>query len=392
MRASFLILFGGISLGAMLMLLGQGVWRSVLRRTKAICARGQGSPARWWHTRWGRRTALVTASIVLSGLYASFALAQPTLQHLDPLVFVALQLSPGAPVALVLFRWTLRASTKEPIRQGLIGGVPLGVGVVCLALSLHAIGILPTAMLTALDGIVASLLAWLLFRQFPSVFTCLAMACALAGAGALWWMAPSHWQSDLVALMCGGCFTLYAFHVERTTAAQGDLREHLLPFLGGVLLSLAATALVCALCFGRWETVHTATGADWGMVLYCGLGTVLVPLVLSTLLLRFLSPVTWAFLAILEPLCSLVFASLVGTVPLGLVGWGGVSLLFLSILFQAHAGRPHATRPADPGETHGATISPVRLQRTEERNQGGAPDAERKNVQAPPAWAGRDGF
>lgn len=111
---------------------------------------------------------------------------------------------------------------------------------------------------------------------------------------------------------------------------------------------MAAVALALALCFGHWETLQTATEADLLIVLYCGLGTVLIPLIMSTFLLRYVSTVTWAFLAVLEPLLSLVFAYLLGAISLGLFGWCGVSLIFLSILLQANAGRPRSTKQARP--------------------------------------------
>ena len=284
-----------------------------------------------------RRSALTLATLLTNGLYASFASAQATLQHIDPVIFVALQLGLSLPLALVILGCTWGTQTRASVRLGLIGGLPLGVGFVCIALALRTLGIIPTAMLTALDGVVASLLSWLVFHQRLSVWTCLAVACAAGGACLLWWLAPQHWQTDLVALTCGVLFTSYAFHVERSAIVQGTLAQHMLPFLGGLFVSMTAVALTLALCFGTWSTLHTLTAPDLGVLLYCGLGTVVVPVVLSTILLRFLSAVTLAFLALLEPLASLGFASVWGSLSLSLVGWLGVGAILLSLLLQVRA-------------------------------------------------------
>jgi drug/metabolite transporter (DMT)-like permease len=186
------------------------------------------------------------------------------------------------------------------------------------------------------------------FRQRFSLSTCLAVVCAGLGAFLLWWIASSHWQTDLVALACGLLFTFYAFHVERSGVVREATRQRVLPFFGGLFLSMAAVALALALCFGRWETVQAATSADLVVVLYCGLGTALIPLVITTFLLRYISTVTWAFLAVLEPLFSLVFAYLLGTISLGFFGWCGVIFIFLSMLFQANAGRQQAAKREAP--------------------------------------------
>jgi drug/metabolite transporter (DMT)-like permease len=352
-----IIFIGGISTGALLSTLAQGFFHFLRKRSEArsasLQAAGQSSPsARWWQAQWIhaclRWSALVTAPILSNGLYASFAIARTTLQRVDPVVFAALQLSLLLPVAVVVLCCTLRSTTKESVRLGLVGGLPLGGGFVCIAISLRDIGVVPTAMLTALDGIMASLIAWLAFRERLSLYTCLAVACAGIGACFLWWVAPSHWQTDLVALACGLLFTLYVFHVERNTIVRGAIRQRIFPFFGGVFLAMAAVALALALCFGRWETLQAATDADLSVVLYCALGTVLIPLVITTFLLRYISTVTWAFLAVLEPLLSLVFAYLLGSISLGFVGWCGVSSILLSMFLQANAGRPRAMKRTAP--------------------------------------------
>lgn len=232
-----MIFGGGVSTGLVFYALGQALlhfWQRrqavrVVASTQTLDASSMQTlaPLRWWKKRWarllGRWCVLVVAPLVVNGLYASFALARATLHHIDPVVFAALQLVVLMPLAVVAL-CVPRVASRAAVQQGLLGGIPLGMGVVCIALSLRSIGIIPTAMLTALDGIMASLIAWLVFHQRLSLYTCLAAACATCGALLLWWIAPSHWQTDLLSLACGGLFTLYAFHVERQAVFRGTFR------------------------------------------------------------------------------------------------------------------------------------------------------------------------
>lgn len=376
-----MLLTGGVSTGIVLSLMVGIVLRTRRKRVTSLAPKDTSTLASEEHTSlqrkrfsawWVRpllyRSGLVLALLLVYGLFASFALAQTTLQHVDPVVFTALQLAVCLPVAVALLGWTFRPATSASVRLGCLGGIPLGLGFVCIALSLRTLGIIPTAMLTALDGVMASGISWIVFRQPTSLFTCLAAACASIGALLLWWIAPSQWQMDLVALSCGLLFTLYAFHVEQHAIAHGSLRHQLLPFFGGLFSSMALTALVLALCFGQWGSLQFLNDTDLGILLYCGLATSLVPQVILTLLLRHMSAVSLAFCAILEPLASLGVASWRGALSLDVPGLCGVSLIFLSLLLQANASRMETCKQHQaPGEqTHVQEQKPVSHRETVE--------------------------
>jgi len=362
--APALMLFaGGASTGVLLCLLTLTLFQrlrvrtNVLTQSRPFAAASQAAhpsqrkhpSVQWLHVLL-RRSALFLALLLAYGLFASFASAQTTLQRVDPVVFSALQLSLLLPLGLGILGLSVRTSARGSIRLGFIGGFPLGIGFVGVALSLHALGIIPTAMLTALDGLMASLMSWLVFRQHLSMYTCLATICASGGAILLWWVAPSQWQPDLVALACGLAFTLYAFHVERHLGVLEAFRQQLLPFFGGLFCSMAITALALALCFGKWGGVQAMTLGDLEVLLYCGLATVLIPQVILTILLRHIGAVTLAFFAVLEPLISLGFAYWWGKISLNLFGWCGVILILLSIILQAYASRRPTSSTQTPSE------------------------------------------
>lgn len=345
--APVLALICGAVLGAGLTVLALWLIRRISRAHETtspdrVPAAGKnGEPRRkFWRVTWlrsvARRVVLIGGPVAVNGLYASIATAQGVLRHVDPLVFTAVQMALLLPVSALMLFFSRRIRQPARIRQGLIAGVLLGVGFLCMALALRSIGIVPSAMLTALDGILASLISWLILRQRQSLSTCLAAVCAGCGAFFLWRVAPGHWQADLVALGCGLLFTVSTLYIEHNGVTCGSIRQ-LWPFWGALFAAMSGVTLALALCFGIWPTLGTMTSSDLGILVYASVGATLLPVLLLTLLQRVLSAVTVAFLAVLEPLVSIGFASALGSLALTLIGWWGVALILLSVLLQARA-------------------------------------------------------
>jgi drug/metabolite transporter (DMT)-like permease len=281
-----------------------------------------------------RRGGCIGASLVANVLYASFAIAQPTLQHIDPIIFAALQMSLLLPVAgLFWYRAAGGSVSAQVIRQGIIGGLLLGLGFLGVALSLRTIGIVRVAALTGCDGILASLIARIVFRQRQTWGTGLACVCAGLGVLFLWLLFPGAWQTDILALLVGLLFCVYALSLERTGVLMKQTGQEW-AFFGILFSTMAATALVIALCFGSWTSLRTMSLADLGLLGYASWATLLLPIVLNTLLQRNLSAVSLSFFALLEPLASIGFAWWQGTLHMALLGWLGVGFMGVSILVQ----------------------------------------------------------
>src|SRR5579883_338264 len=131
---------------------------------------------------------LVCAGLALVNLlYASFSMvADGVLQRIDPLIFTCGQMLCLLPVALLfLLRWR-GLLTRVVVLRGMLFGGCLASGFVMMALALRAIGITESAMLTCLEGIVATGVSFCLFRQRLTTYTWIACLCALLGALSLW--------------------------------------------------------------------------------------------------------------------------------------------------------------------------------------------------------------
>ncbi len=205
---------------------------------------------------------LIGGPVLMGTLVASFTWAQATLQHLDPVLFCVLLLLPLAPLAgwiLLRTHRTWPGPAHFPLlHTGIRGGCLLTGGLLCEALSLRTLGMVPNALFTALAGVLVSLLAWRCTSARLNGYGLLAVLCALAGAGLLWWIAPGHWQRDLLAAGCGGCIVGYGLLVKRGGLAARSWRETV-PFFGSLFATMVLTALLLALCFGDWTSLRTLT-------------------------------------------------------------------------------------------------------------------------------------
>jgi uncharacterized membrane protein len=199
-----------------------------------------------------------------------------------------------------------------------------------------------------LDGIVATFISLLIFRQRIQALTWIACACLFLGSLCLWIVSSFHWQADLLAATGGSLFTVCAFLIERWGIASDE--EHpnqIWPVLGVQFLVMACVTFGLALCFGRWSSVQTFTRIDVAVLVYTSIGTVLLPVVLTIWMQRYVTALSIAFLAILEPLLSVTFAYFLMHEHLPAVAYLGMAIMLIGVLLQAASNAsPQSGQPA----------------------------------------------
>ncbi len=290
-------------------------------------------------------------------LYASFALvAKPALARMDPVVFVCLQMLLLVPcgIALLLPTPTRSLLNRAVLLRGLLFGACLATGFLCLAVALKDETITQSTIISCVDGLVATLLAWRVFHQRIAAFTIAACAFSALGSLFVWLATPAMWQADCTALLGGTVFTVFAFLVERLLLSPTD-RRLLVPFrpvLGVQLLTMAGVAGVFALCCGNWQSLRTGSWTDVGTLCYTSIATVLVPVVAAPLLQRYVSPVTVAFLAVLEPLtCTAVAFGFGERLPWP--AYVGTGIVLVGVVLQAAV----SAVASGAGQTHTGVIA-----------------------------------
>ncbi|GHO48342.1 EamA family transporter [Ktedonospora formicarum] len=301
------------------------------------------------------------ACLLVNVLYASFSIvASEPLERIDAVIFTALQFALLLPVALSLLCRFRSLLTRQIWRRGASLGVYLSLALLCLTYSLQSTGITETVVFVCLNGIMATLIAVCVLRQPQSRFTWGACSLALLGALFVWQAHPQHWRANITALSGGSGLTIFAFLVERWLITGQD-EEHSLslwPQLGVLLLTLAGTSLLVALCFGNWSSLRAWHQSDATILAYTSLGTVLLPLLLTIKAQRFLNVVTVSFLAILEPIISALYAYFGGGERLTSLAYVGGAIILVSVVLQTLQSAFTRTPSTAPKKTQEPMVSP----------------------------------
>jgi drug/metabolite transporter (DMT)-like permease len=269
-------------------------------------------------------------------LWASFyATGRMSLEHVDPFLFSAAELSFAALPALPILWVTRRQITRDVIRRAamLAGVLYLGLFTSTWALAFTTAS--HTAFYPALNGVIAALIAWAVYRSAIDGMTWLAGALAAAGAGLLILTSAAdggHWIGEAIALAAAVVYTGYIFLTDRLTTGEDAL---LWPMFATELVILVLIAVPVALLFGSFGPQDVAgVGKIWPALIFAGVMTTFLPTAISLFFQRFVDPVTVAFLYILEPVWGALIAHAFLGERLSMAGMAGGGLILLAALLK----------------------------------------------------------
>jgi drug/metabolite transporter (DMT)-like permease len=289
--------------------------------------------------RWIIKILSYAGLLLVNILYASYSLVSMSpLHRVDPILFVCFQAMILAPIGFALLLRARRHLTRESVYRGLQLGGFLSAELLCYTHSLKDTGMTETMVFSAVNGIVATLIAWKVFGQRISTLTRWACLFALGGAALVWSTSPSAWQGDFTAFMSGVCLTGYSFHIEQLLTESQRRRLRVLPVIGIQFLMTALTTLVIALCFGQWQTIHFLVPSDLVALVYLSLATILLPCLIMLVTQRSISAVTVAFFSVVEPLAGASFAFFSAGERLPMLAYIGGGIVLVGIVLQVMAG------------------------------------------------------
>ncbi len=289
--------------------------------------------------RWMAQVSAYGSLLLVNVLYASFSLVSlGPLSRLDPVLFVCFQMVLLAPVGLALLISGRKQLHPESVYRGLRLGGFLSAGLLCFTLSLKDTGITEVMVFSTMNGVIATLIGWKVFRQRISTLTRWACLFALGGAGLVWYTSPANWQGDFTALVGGVCLTGYAFQVERLLAEVQQRKQTVQPVIGVQFLTMALVTLVIALCFGQWKTVHLLIPSDLATLVYVSFATTLLPCFLVLTIQRSLSAITVALFGVIEPIVGAGFAFFSVGERLPMLAYVGGGIVLVGVLLQIGGG------------------------------------------------------
>ncbi|HET8846604.1 MAG TPA: DMT family transporter, partial [Ktedonobacteraceae bacterium] len=284
-------------------------------------------------------------------LFATYyAVAKEALGRIDPIVFTFFEMVSLAPVALIIIFCSWKYLTRAVIKRGVLLGSTLCLALFTIAIGLKYTTATSTAFFPALNGFLAAILAWALFRTPTKGATWLAGVLSLAGATLLIFSSSmGNLRGTLIAFLGGLFYTGYVFlcdHEQRDEKAVW-------PLFGIELLTMAVWANLVALLFGDWQAVHPMLPKDIWVVLYIALACTFVPTLITVLLQNYISPVTVSFIYILEPVLGAIVAHLYLNEMLSFQGYIGGGLVVLGALIHTWGTNRRMGRRQVAGQSSG---------------------------------------
>lgn len=268
-------------------------------------------------------------NVILFATY--YSVAKEALGRIDPIIFSYFEMMALSPVAICIILLSWRQINRTVVKQGILLGS-------CLCLSLFTIGIAlkytsatSTAFFPSLNGFFAALIAWFFFRQPVGKLTWFAGAISVTGALFLIMNTPmGGMRGSLIAFLGGLFFTCYVFLADQE---QKTASAHW-PLFGIELLTMAVWANLVVLLFGNWQAVHPALPKDIWVVLYIAGACTFLPVLITVLMQKHISPVTVSFIYILEPILGAVMASFYLHESLPLEGYAGGALVVVGAIIH----------------------------------------------------------
>lgn len=294
-------------------------------------------------------------------LWGSFyAICKNALETMDPILFLSTELWIAAIPATVILFVMRKDITRDLARRAVFLGFLLFLAILTSTGALFFTTATNTALFPALNGIMAAVIARIFLRKelMPATW----FAAVISGWGVSILMLQSAvWNGSLVgdgiAFLAAFLFTLYIFAVN--TQSEVPIRSMWVIFglelwvvavLGGLLLFVYKAANPqLALSYSDLEPGH------WWAALYVGLATTFLPTAIGLFFQRYVSPVTVAFLYVLEPIWGAVAARLLLGEVLDMVGMFGAALIVLGSIIHTAATSQDEEEEDNPERTSRST-------------------------------------
>ncbi len=269
------------------------------------------------------------ANPVLFATY--YAVAKEALGRIDPILFTFFEMTTLAPVALGILAFTCHQLTWTLVKRGVLLGSCLCLALFTIAIALRYSTATGTAFFPALNGFLAALIAWFVFRQPMNKATWLAGILSVAGTGLLLANSPMGGVRGAVIAFLGGLFfTVYIFLSD--CGQQGVEKQEELaywPLFAVELLTMALWACLVALLFGDWQAFHPLFPKDALVILYIAGACTFLPTLITVLMQKHMSAVTVSFIYILEPILGAMIANFYLHEILPLYGYLGGGLVVI---------------------------------------------------------------
>lgn len=276
--------------------------------------------------------------LLVTFLWGTFySVTKEALHRIDPFTFAFLETSVTLPFALLLLWIHRRKMSYDLLKRGIILGTLLGVNLLLAALALNYTSATNTAFFPSIVGIVVAFYAWIFQKQTVLLATWIAGLFSLLGTLLLIFEnfnLTKQWYGDILALIAPLFYAAYIFRLDYDTKGS---EIALWPLLAIELVAMNFLCGLGSLCLGDWSRFTHFLTQDYNLILYVGLVTTLLPATISLFFQRYLSPISVAFIFILEPIWGAIIAAIYLGEKLNVLGYLGGSLIVMASLINTLA-------------------------------------------------------
>lgn len=267
-------------------------------------------------------------------LFATYySVSKEVLGRIDPIVFSFFEMISLVPAALCIILLSWRDINKVVVKHGVLLGSWLCLALFTIAIALKYTSATSTAFFPSLNGFLAALIAWFFLRRPVKKLTWLAGLLSVIGTVLLVMNSPTgNWRGSLIAFLGGVFFTCYVFladHQQMDKSAPW-------PLFGIELLTMALWANLIVLLFGNWRAVQPSLPHDIWVVLYVAGACTFLPVLITVLMQKHISPVTVSFIYILEPILGAVVANIYLHEMLPIQGYAGGALVVAGAIIHTY--------------------------------------------------------
>lgn len=267
-------------------------------------------------------------------LFATYySVSKEVLGRIDPIVFSFFEMISLLPAALCIILLSWRDINKVVVKRGVLLGSILCLALFTIAIALKYTSATSTAFFPSLNGFLAALIAWFFLRHPVKKLTWLAGLLSVIGTVLLVMNSPTgNWRGSLIAFLGGVFFTCYIFladHQQMDKSAPW-------PLFGIELLTMALWANLIVLLFGNWRAVQPSLPHDVWVVLYVAGACTFLPVLITVLMQKHISPVTVSFIYILEPILGAVMANIYLHEMLPIQGYAGGALVVAGAIIHTY--------------------------------------------------------
>jgi drug/metabolite transporter (DMT)-like permease len=282
------------------------------------------------------------AFLLNSILFATYyAVSKEALGRIDPIVFSFFEMISLVPAALCIIVLSWKDINKVVVKRGVLLGSWLCLALFTIAIALKYTSATSTAFFPSLNGFLAALIAWFFLRRPVKKLTWLAGLLSVVGTVMLVMNLPTgNWRGSLIAFLGGVFFTCYVFladHQQVDESAPWAL-------FGIELLTMALWANLVVLLFGDWRAVQPSLPHDLWVVLYVAGACTFLPVLITVLMQKHLSPVTVSFIYILEPILAAVAANIYLHEVLPIQAYVGGALVVVGAIIHTYGVARQSTK------------------------------------------------